>query len=591
MNILGINAWHGDAAACLIQDGQIVAAAAEERFVRQRHCAGFPDHAIRFCLSQGELSARDLDHVAVSRDPSARMHRKLMDALARLPAAFSLKERLQNVGKPRDVRGALAGSLGMEPGTLRAEFHNVEHHQAHMASSFFVSPFERAALLSVDGFGDFVSTMIGSGEGGRLQVLDWVEYPHSLGILYTATSQYLGFRKYGDEGKVMGLAPYGQPRYLDRFREILALKPDGKFELNLDYFTHHRHGVEMVWEAGTPTMSAVFSARFVDALGPARFPDTELTPHHQDVAASLQACLEEALFHVLRDLHQRLAGTGWRDPPLCLAGGVALNCTANGKIREQTPFQEIYIQPASGDDGTAIGAAYFVHHQVTGDARFAARGPEGQSVFVMNQAYTGPAFTDEQIESALMRRGLRYARCSSIEEAARQAAAVVAQGGVVGWFQGAMECGPRALGHRSIVADPRRLEMKETLNARIKHREWFRPFAPSILAERADEWFESLRPSPFMQMAVRVRPDRREQIPAVIHVDGTGRLQTVDRETSPEYWELIHAFEALTGVPVLLNTSFNENEPIVCTPDDAIDCYRKTAMNALVMGSFLVRRE
>jgi carbamoyltransferase len=584
MNILGINAWHGDAAACLVRDGELVAAAAEERFERLRHCAGFPERAIRYCLQHGGIGPHELDHVAVSRDPSAHMHKKLMAALARLPAAFSLKDRLQNVGKRRDLRGALAAALEVAPDELRACFHNVEHHQAHMASAFFVSPFEHAALLSVDGFGDFVSTMIGRGEGNAVEVVDWVEYPHSLGILYTATSQYLGFRKYGDEGKVMGLAPYGEPRYLDRFREILCLTDAGKFELNLDYFTHHRHGVEMSWESGTPTMGAIFSARYVDAFGPARFPDAELTSHHQDVAASLQARLEEALFHVLNDLHRRLcspSGAGARDLPLCLAGGVALNCTANGKIRERTPFQELFIQPAAGDDGTAVGAAYFVHHQVLGRPRS----------FVMRHAYTGPAFDDDQIRAALEGRGLRYRVCDSVEETAGEAAAIVAGGGVVGWFQGAMEYGPRALGHRSIVADARRREMKEVLNARIKHREGFRPFAPAVLAERVNDWFEDALPSPFMQIAFRIRPDRQTRIPAVTHMDGTGRAQTVDQESSPLFWRLIREFEALTGVPVLLNTSFNENEPIVCTPDDAIDCYRRTAMDALIMGRFVVQRE
>jgi carbamoyltransferase len=587
MNILGINAWHGDAAACLVRDGALIAAAAEERFNRQRHSAGFPENAIRFCLEQGGIGAADLDHVAVSRDPSARMHRKLMAALARLPAAFSLKDRLQNVLKVRDVRGALATALGVPPTQLQSCFHNVEHHQAHMASAFFVSPFQRAALLSVDGFGDFVSTMLGWGEGDQLEVLDWVEYPHSLGILYTATSQYLGFRKYGDEGKVMGLAPYGEPRYLDGFREILRLTDHGKFELNLDYFTHHRHGVEMSWEAGTPSVGAIFSSRFVDAFGPARFPDAELQPRHQDVAASLQARLEEALFHVLTDLHERVRSKGGSSSiPLCLAGGVALNCTANGKIRQRTPFRELYIPPATADDGTAVGAAYFIQH------RLASGSPSSQPArrFVMRSAFTGPAFPEEQIMAALEARGLRFERRESADVAAAEAAAILAGGGVVGWFQDRMEYGPRALGHRSIVADARHPEMKAILNARIKQREDFRPFAPSVLAERVSDWFEEAPPSPFMQIAARVRPERRAQIPAVTHVDGTGRVQTVDRETNPLFWRLIREFETLTEVPVVLNTSFNENEPIVCTPDDAIDCYRRTAMDALVIGNCVVRR-
>jgi carbamoyltransferase len=586
MNILGINAWHADAAACLVRDGELVAAAAEERFNRHKHCSGFPEHAIQFCLEQGGIGPEALDHVALSRDPSAETHKRLMASLGRLPASFSLKDRLQQVDKQRDVRASLSAALGIPSDRLRAGFHNVEHHQAHMSSAFFVSPFEQAALLSVDGFGDFVSTMTGWGEGSHLEVLDRVEYPHSLGILYTATSQYLGFRKYGDEGKVMGLAPYGQPVYLDRFREIVRLLPGGKFELDLDYFTHHRHGVEMSWEGGTPSMGAIFSSRFVDAFGPARFPDTELTSRHQNVAASVQARLEEVLFHILEDLYARCApwcGAGQSEgrPPLCLAGGVALNCTANGKIRQRTPFREIYIQPAAGDDGTAIGAAFFVHQQLEQRPRS----------FVMRHAYTGPAFRDEEAAAALESRGLRYRRFSSAEETARAAAAIVAEGGVLGWFQGHMEFGPRALGHRSIVADPRRPDMKEVLNARIKHRETFRPFAPSVLAERVGEWFEDAPASPFMQMAARLRPEHRTRVPAVTHVDGTGRLQGVDRETSPIYWRLIHEFEVLTGVPVLLNTSFNENEPIVCTPGDAIDCYRRTAMDALVIGNLLVQRK
>ena len=521
------------------------------------------------------------------------MHRKLMDALARLPAAFSLKDRLQNVGKPRDVQAALAAALEVAPRRPCARASTTcEHHQAHMASAFFVSPFERAALLSVDGFGDFVSTMVGSGEGSRLEVLDWVEYPHSLGIL---VHRYLPIPRLPEvrgrrEGNGAGaLRSAALPRSVPRDPPpaaggevragsglFHAPPPWGRDELGVRHPHDQRH-----------FLRAVRRCLRAGALS-----GNSLTSHHQDVAASLQARLEEALFHVLNSLHGRLHLQGRHNGgeiPLCLAGGVALNCTANGKIRQSTPFRDIYIQPAAGDDGTAIGAAYFVHHQETG----ADCHPTSNSRrrFVMRHAYTGPSFADREIEAALKARGLRFRSCGSPGEAAREAAALIAGGEVVGWFQGAMEYGPRALGHRSIVADPRRGDMKQILNARIKYREAFRPFAPSVLAERAGDWFEEISPSPFMQMVFRVRPERRGQIPAVTHVDGTARLQTVDSETSPLYWRLIHEFERLTEVPMLLNTSFNENEPIVCTPGDAIDCYRKTAMDALVIGSFLVRRE
>jgi carbamoyltransferase len=574
LNILGINAYHGDASACIVRDGQLVVAIAEERFNRQKHCAGFPGQAIQECLKQADMRPEDLDHVAISRNPSAHLHRKVLNvALNFFPRMVTVKDRLANVGKVRNIDQELCQSLGVPRSAVKAKFHNVEHHRAHLASAFFVSPFEEAACLSVDGFGDFVSTMTGHGVGNKIDVLDWVEYPHSLGTFYTATTQYLGFNQYGDEGKVMGLAPYGTPRYIDKFRQIVRLLPNGLFELNLDFFTHHSLGVEMTWDSGTPILGPIWSAAYADTFGQARKRGEPIDQRHQDIAASLQTMTEEALEHICNELHRKVPVDR-----LCLAGGVALNCTFNGMIRERTAFKDVFIQPAAGDDGTAVGAAYWVLNQVSGKPRS----------FVMRHPYTGSAFSDDQIASIVEQRSIRAHQHAGMEETARETARLMADGNVVGWFQGAMEYGPRALGNRSIVVDPRRAEMKDVLNSRIKRREPFRPFAPSILLEEVGNYFEQDYPSPFMLMAYRVREDKRSAIPAVTHVDGTGRLQTVDRDVNPVYWGLIKAFQEHTGVPVILNTSFNENEPIVRTPDEALNCFLKTRMDVLVMGNFII---
>jgi carbamoyltransferase len=569
--ILGLNAYHGDAAAALVVDGELVAAAEEERFNRVKHCAGFPALAARWCLENAGLRPSDLDHVAVSRDPRANLGRKLLRTIRHGASARYLKARLENASRIRDVGTALSEALGV--GELGAQVHNVEHHQAHVASAFFVSPFQDAAILSLDGFGDFASTMLAEGHGNRFEVLDRVIYPHSLGIFYTAVTQWLGFPQYGDEGKVMGLAPYGTSRHLARMHELVRLN-GSLFELGLDYFTHDKEGVDMNWDEGSPTIGRIYSDRLVELLGPARAPDAEIEPLHEDVAASLQKLLEEAYLHLATTLWERT-----RLANLCLAGGVALNAVANGRLLPETPFEELYVQPAAGDSGTAVGAAYFVWNQVLEQ-------PRG---FVMEHAYTGPAYSDEEIESALAEAGLTGERLGD-DELFSTVAERVAAGDVVGWFQGRMEFGPRALGHRSIVADPRRDEMKDVLNQRIKHREPFRPFAPSILAERAGEWYDQDYPSPFMVLVYKTAAGKRQEIPAVNHVDDTGRLQTVDARVEPRYHRLIAEFERLTGVPVVLNTSFNENEPIVMSPADALDTFTKTRIDLLALGNYVVRR-
>ena len=583
MNILGINAYHGDASVALVKDGQLVGAMEEERLNRRKHCAGFPALAAKAVLAAAGVSPSELDHVAVSRDPKANLHKKILFAIQKRPSFTKLvKDRLANVAKVRGVDEALAAALGVEPRALKAKFHAVEHHKSHISSAFFVSPFEEAACLSIDGFGDFVSTMRGVGRDRKLEILDRIEFPHSAGLFYTAVTQFIGFHRYGEEWKMMGLAPYGKPSYVDKLRQLIHPVDDGRFELNLDYFRHHTEGVEMTWDDGAPQMGLVFSPKLAELLGPARDPeDPEFFGKWADIAHSAQVVYEEIFFHVLEDLQRR---TGL--DKLALAGGCALNSVANGKIFERTKFRELFAQPAAGDDGTAIGAAFYVEHAILGR-------PRG---YVMRDAYTGVGFADAEIQAAIEKaRGNGWdARIDvrRLEDADlfREVAGAAAAGRVVGWFQGRMEFGPRALGNRSIVADPRRADMKDILNKRIKHRETYRPFAPSVLEEKASQIFERGEPSPFMMLVYKVREAERARIPAVTHVDDTGRLQTVSAAANPRYHALISEFERQTGVPLMLNTSFNEHEPIVATPGEALACYLKTRMDVLALGNWVLTR-
>lgn len=576
MLILGINAYHGNASAALVADGKLVAAVEEERFNRVKYAAGFPAQAIRYCLAAGGVTIEQVDHVAIPRNPWARLGTKLLYAL-RMPKFAT--ERAKVMARFAGVDEALAAAFDISPERIRARFHRIEHHRAHLASTFFVSPFDQAAVLSADGLGDFASTMWATGAGNRMQVHGAIAFPHSLGLYYSAITQYLGFLKYGDEYKVMGLAAYGSPANLDEFRRIVSAK-GLTFRLGLDYFVHHRRGADMTWGDAdrTPVLGRLFSPYMERRLGPARDPAQPLEQRHRDMAATLQAALEEVLFEMLNALHRKT-----QQKAICLAGGVAFNCVANGKIFERTPFEQVYVQPAAGDGGLAVGAAFHVHHQLLGAPR----------AFVMDHAYWGPEFTAAEIRQAVQSKiPTAEFRVSElpIEELTKRTAQHIADGKIVGWFQGRAEWGPRALGNRSIVVDPRRTEMKEILNRRIKHREPFRPFAPSILEEATDEFFERSYPSPFMTLAHSVRPEKRSSIPAPTHVDGTGRLQTVSRQANPLYWGLINEFGKLTGVPVVLNTSFNDNEPIVCRPEEAIDCFLRTRMDVLAIGNFLIEK-
>jgi len=574
--VLGLNAFHGDAAAALLVDGELVAAIEEERLVRVKHWAGFPTRAVRHCLDAAGLDPGDIGHAAVSFDPRANLARRLAHVARHRPAPAAVLDRLRRGRKAGGLRTHLADALGIDEGDLHCPLHRVEHHHTHVATAFLGSPWEEAALLSVDGMGDFVSTLAAHGRDRDWAVLDRVFYPHSLGFLYNALTLYLGFPHYGDEYKVMGLAPYGEPAFLDTFRDIVRPTGDG-FALNLDYFTHHRRGVRMQWEDGAPVVEPFHSPLLEEKLGPARQPGEECTGHHENVARSLQAVTEEIILHLCRRLHER---TGL--PRLGLAGGVAMNSVANGRILRETPFEELFVPAGAADNGTAIGAALHVWNSTLGQPR----------TWVQAHAYTGSAFSDEACRAAAESGAGENEGVETLDREALldRVVAAILEGQVVGWFQGRMEFGARALGNRSLLADPRRPDMRDIINLKIKFREKFRPFAPSILEERVADWFDPAEPSPFMERVLPIRPERREEIPAVTHVDGTGRLQTVSRETNPLYHDLISRFHERTGVPILLNTSLNENEPVVETPEQALACFHRTAMDLLVLGRTVVER-
>ena len=578
--ILGINAFHADAAAALIRDGRILGAAEEERFRRIKHWAGFPSEAIAWCLADAGVDLADVDHIAINSLPGAHRWRKLFYTAASRPDPRFLLARWRNKRERAGLPQQLA--MAFPNATVRAELHFVEHHRAHLASAFYGSPFPEAAVVSVDGFGDFSSGAWGYGQGTELAIDGQIWFPHSLGAFYTAITQFLGFPHYGDEYKVMGLAPYGQPNRMEAMRRIVRLQADGTYRLDLSWFQHAGQNLPHQWSHGIPSVGQHWSPAIESLLGPARRPEDPLEQHHMDIARSAQAMYEEAFFHLLNALH-RLHPT----PHLCIAGGCGANSVANSKVTVATPFQKVYVQAAAGDAGGALGAALEVWHRL-GNSRSEP----------MLQAYLGSEASPAAISSLLAEpariAALAEAGCA-IEELPEEqlcdrVAAAIAEGLVIGWFDGRMEWGPRALGHRSILGDPRRADMKDILNLKIKRRESFRPFAPSVLREAVPEWFERDGDVPFMMQVYPIRPEKRPLIPAVTHVDGTGRLQTVSEAANGRYYHLIRAFEARTGVPMVLNTSFNENEPIVCSPEQALDCFLRTRMDLLVLGPVLIRR-
>lgn len=580
MLTLGLNAFHGDASACVLKDGCLMAAVEEERFSRVKHSAGFPAEAISYCLRFVGAEIGDVDIVALNSDPKARLKKKVLYTLMRRPPLEFVLGRLRHRREHIGLREHFEKALG--PLHPRTRIRHIEHHRAHLASTYYFSPFDHAAVMSVDGFGDFCSSSWGVGDKLALQIQGEVVFPHSLGIFYQALTQYLGFPNYGDEYKMMGLAPYGQAKFMKQMESLIAPAGEGRFLLGLDYFRHHREKMNFRWQQGPPVFEPLYSAEMEAMLGPARKVDVKLTQRHKDIASSAQAQFESILFHSL-EFVRRSSG----EENLCLAGGCALNSVAVGKIHDRDWFKRVFVQPGASDAGGALGAAVCAHLEADGSL---TRQP-------MHHAQWGPGYDDTYIgrlledrKEELCQGDIGYEYIDGIERLCARIAAAIATGKIVGWFQGRMEWGPRALGQRSILADPRRADMKDILNKKIKIRESFRPFAPSILRESVSDWFEMDDDVPFMTKVFRIRPKRRSQIPAVTHVDGSGRLQTVEKETNGQFHALISRFASITGVPILLNTSFNENEPIVCRPEEAIACFLRTRMDCLVLNRYIVWR-
>ena len=579
--VLGINSFHGDASACIIKDGVLLAAAEEERFLRIKHWAGFPKESIKYCLDEAGISLSEISTIAINSDPKANYFRKIIHVL-RYRISFALiKDRLLNSQARKTISKNLEESFPSQK--FNGKIRHVNHHMAHLASAFYVSPYEEAAIVSIDGFGDFSSGCWGVGKASNIVIGGSAYYPHSLGAFYQSITQLIGFPNYGDEYKVMGLAPYGTPKYLDKMREIVLLQDDGSYKLDLKYFIFHKEKVNYEWNNGSPTVGKLFSDALENLLGEARQKEDDLTQFHKDIAASAQAMFEIALFHMLNKLSDT---TGLNS--ICLAGGCGNNSVANGKIRANTKFKNVYVAASAGDAGGAIGAAYVVYHQENERSVTKTR---------MDHAYLGPSYTNEQIAELidsnsknLSKSEFSIIKTESLENLTKRTATAISEGKVVGWFQGRMEWGPRALGNRSILGDPRRTDMKEILNIKIKRRESFRPFAPSILRECVSDWFEDDDEVPFMMKVFPVKAGRRSDIPAVTHVDGSGRLQTVYKNTNPRYHALISEFYSMTGVPILLNTSFNENEPIVCSPMEALDCFLRTKMDVVVLNDYFISR-
>jgi len=581
MYILGINAYHGDSSACLINDGEMISASEEERFRRIKHWAGFPSESIKSCLEQAGIEIGQIDHIAINSDPKANLIKKIGFTLTKRPELSLVMDRLKNAKERASVKDELEKTF---PGyQCKAKIHQVEHHQCHLASSFLVSPFDKAVVVSVDGFGDFASAAWGFGDGNVVETDDKVYFPHSLGIFYQALTQYIGFPNYGDEYKVMGLAPYGEPTFLEKLRKIVLLQNDGSFKLELKYFRHHSEKIEYEWDNNSPKVGTLYTSALDELLGCERKADDSLDQVHKDLARSIQAMYEEAFFHLLNKLHGK-----YKVDNLALAGGCAMNSVANGKVYDNTPFKKCYIQSAAGDAGGAIGAAYETWAKLTNSKR----------EFVMDHSYWGPEFSEEYIDNMLSTEKSRLddenciiKKIDNEDELCERTAQAISEGLVIGWFQGKMEWGPRALGNRSILGDPRRSDMKDILNLKIKRRESFRPFAPSIIREAVSDWFETDDDVPFMMKVFKIKKEKQSEIPAVTHADGSGRLQTVSSSTNSRYHNLITKFGGITGVPLVLNTSFNENEPVVCTPDEALNCFLRTKMDVLVLNNFYVERK
>ena len=575
MYILGINAYHADSSAAIFKDGTMIAATEEERFTRVKHWAGFPALAIQFCLREAGIVLDEVDYITIGRDPKAKFLNKL-NYLRKNPSlvagAFKRFKNSREVTRLEDEFKKIMP--GIDTAALKGKIRNIEHHRSHLASAFFASPFDESAIISIDGSGDFTTTMIAVGRKNKIEVLDSVDFPVSCGLFYTAFTQFLGFPHYGDEYKVMGLAPYGEAKYIDKVKKVLKFLPNGLFTWNEAYFVHPTKA-GFKYENNIPFIGNLYSDAFAAEFGRPRQAGEELSQYHKDLAASVQRVTEELIFYILKHLKQR---TGMKN--ICIAGGVAQNSVANGKVAEATGFEGVYIPSAGHDAGISMGSALYLYNHLLDQPRAPA----------IYSAYTGSKYSNEEIESFLKQRGIKYRRLND-DDLYNVVTDKLIEPGVVGWFNGRAEFGPRALGARSILADPRNPKAKDLLNLKIKRRESFRPFAPSILKEYSGEYFTRTDEVPFMEKVFPIKPEKRAAIPAVTHVDGTGRLQTVDKTVSPRYYGLIKAFWQKTGVPILLNTSFNENEPIVNTPAEALDCFLRTQMDMLVLENCVIERQ
>ena len=580
MKIIGINAFHADSSACLVVDGKLISAVEEERFNRIKHWAGFPINSIKYCLKSSNLEISDIDHISINIDPKANYFKKFLFLIQHRPSLNLIFRKIKKKQKYNSIINLIDKEFGS--GKFKGEINNIEHHYAHLSSAFHVSPFKDACVLSVDGFGDFASTAWGYGQNEKISIDQKIYFPHSLGIFYQSMTQYLGFKNYGDEYKIMGLAPYGKPAYVNDLKKILLIQEKGIFKLNLDYYKFYKENFNYRWENGIVEIDDLYSNKLTELFGIERKKDEPLNQFHKDIAHSTQKVYEEAFLNILHNLYNK-----YQSDNLCIAGGCGMNSVANGKIKNQTKFKNIYIQPAAGDAGGSIGAAFATHFKNSNNKRS----------FQMKHAYWGTSFNDDEILECLNKSNQKmidekctFEKITDDKTLNSTVAKAISEGKVVGWFQGRMEWGPRALGNRSILGDPRRADMKDILNLKIKRRESFRPFAPSILREHVENWFENDDEVPFMMKVYQIKNEKRNEIPAVTHIDGSGRLQTVYKETNQKYYNLINEFYNLTKIPILLNTSFNENEPIVSNPKEALDCFLRTRMDIIVLNNYLVTR-
>lgn len=564
MYVLGISCFYHDASAALLKDGRIIAAAEEERFTRIKHDTNFPIKAVEWCLHDANITINDVDFVGFYEKPLLKFERLMAQHVEMFPRSLGMFVHSMPSWLNEKLR---VQSIVKKKLKYKGDIFFVRHHLAHAASSFLVSPFKESAILTVDGVGEWETTTLGHAKDNKISISKTIDFPHSLGLLYSTVTAHLGFSVNNSEYKVMGLAPYGKPVYYDKFKKLIDIKDDGSYQLDMSYFIYH-------YKMTMP------GKKFIEEFGPVRTADEPVTDHHKNIAASLQKITEDVLFLMLNHLHKMTKSAN-----LCLAGGVALNSVANGKILKNTPFKNIYIQPAAGDGGTSIGVASYVYNSILGNKRN----------FVMETAYLGPQFSTDEIKEFLDSNKIKYSTFKNEKELVESTAKLIYQNNVIGWFQGRMEWGPRALGARSILSNPCNPKMQDILNVKVKHREKFRPFAPVICVEDAEKYFECDKPIPlptdFMLMVYPIKKEKQKLIPAVTHVDGSGRLQTIRKEHNLRYWGVIKAFGKLSGTPILINTSFNiRGEPIVCSPYDAYKCMMGTGIDYLVMDKFLIKR-